>query len=241
MIQKDLGFVLRRYDFRTSSIIATVYTERFGKISVILKGFYGKKREFSSPLELCSLNEFVFYPKKSPIWLVSFVDLIHMHGYLRENFLKAQVAGIFINLIENVMQPWDVHPEIFDLLKNSLSKLENEDERKLLCIFLIKFLTLSGFKPEFTKCLVCSKYLSEDTLFSVSRGGLLCRGCSKKSDDITSVSKEAYSSLLYMQKSNLQMALRISLTKNCRHEVFYLLRRFLAYHLENDILSKFIM
>ncbi|MCK4520024.1 MAG: DNA repair protein RecO, partial [Candidatus Omnitrophica bacterium] len=99
MIQKDLGFVLRRYNFRETSLITTLYTYRFGKIRGIFKGFYTSKKEFSSPLDVFSLNEFVFYPKKSEIWLISHVDLVSDFPYLREDMAKAKTSALLFNLL----------------------------------------------------------------------------------------------------------------------------------------------
>lgn len=238
MIEKDRGFVLRRYNFRDTSVIASLYTMRFGKITGIFKGFYTGKREFSTPLDAYTLNEFIFYPRKREVWLVSFADILDDHGFLRKDILKNQMAALFCTLVERTMQMWDQHPKVFWLMKKCLALLENEDPYKLLNIFLLKFLTFSGFKPEFNLCLDCHSALDEEIYLSVARGGLLCPKCRKTVHDSQPISRQTTLSLLYIQKNDFPGIMRLYLTQECQEEITYLLHKFLAYHLDYDILNK---
>jgi len=265
MVTKDLAFVLKRYNFRETSVIASFYTQKFGKITGILKGFYTQKKEFASHLDKLSLNEIVFYPKKSDVWLISFADLVYDYGFLRSDLSRASVASIFLNLIDKTMQPLDKNLEVFELLRDSLFSLKEETARKTLYVFLIKFLTLSGFKPEFGKCLICHKQANDETLFSVSRGGLVCKECGlepagrrpaptfvtgvaspaesgqdiqakgAKDQDTRKVGADTIASLFYIQNNDFPLALRIKPTAECEKEMVYLLREFLCCHLDIDI------
>ncbi|MDD5585052.1 MAG: DNA repair protein RecO [Candidatus Omnitrophica bacterium] len=239
MIEKDLGFVLRRHNFRETSIIASLFTRKFGKISGIFKGFYTPKKEFSSSLSIGTLNEFIFYPKKRDIWLVSFADCVHDYPYLRQNLAKSKAALTFINIIERTMQPWDSNAAVFSLVKDSLDFLAKEKEDKMLYIFLIKYLTLSGLKPQFNKCLLCHDAFAGTIFFSVSKGGLLCKECQHHAPDARRISKETSSSLLYIQNNDFPFVCRLHPTRGCEKEIYHLLHSFLAYHLEFDALPKF--
>ena len=238
MVTKDFGFVLKRYNFRETSVITSFYTQKFGKITGILKGFYTQKKEFASHLDNLSLNEIVFYPKKSDVWLVSFADLVCDYGYLRSDISRANVASIFLNLIDKTMQPLDKNLEVFQLLRDSLFSLKEENAKKALYVFLIKFLTLSGFKPEFGKCLVCHKPANEETLFSVSRGGLVCKKCAPTDQDTRKIGADTIASLFYIQNNDFSLALRIKPAAECEKEMVYLLREFLCCHLDIDISPK---
>ena len=232
MVEKDIGFVLRRYNFRETSLIASLYTYRFGKIRGIFKGFYSKKREFSSSLDIFSLNEFIFYPKKSEIWLVSQVDSISYYPFLRKDISKAKVAAAIFNFIDKIMQLWDRNVYVFGLINNCLDSLEDEKSIKILYIFLIKFLTLSGFKPEFNHCINCKVSLGGPFLFSASKGGLLCRDCSSKISDAGAISKQASKSLLYIQNTDFPQVSRLNPGSKCEDEILMILKSFVSYHFE---------
>ncbi|MDD4954841.1 MAG: DNA repair protein RecO [Candidatus Omnitrophica bacterium] len=235
MVTKDLGFVIKRYNFRETSVIASFYTQKYGKITGILKGFYTQKKEFASHLGSLSLNEIVFYPKKSDVWLVSFADLVCDYGFLRSDLARASVASVFLNLVDKTMQPLDKNLEVFELLRDSLFSLKEESAQKSLYVFLIKFLTISGFKPEFGKCLICHEPASGETHFSVSRGGLVCKKCKTTEQDIRRIGADTMASLFYIQNNDFPLALRIKPTPECEKEMVYLLREFLCCHLDIDI------
>lgn len=236
MISKDKGFLIRRHNFRETSIIASFYTLEFGKISAILKGFYTGKKEFSSPLTLGSLNELVFYPKKSEIWLVSHIDIAHDYAYLRRDIVKARAASLFFNLTDKAMQLWDPNSYIFSLLEYCLDMLSENNDLKALYIFVIKFLTYSGFKPEFDHCVHCQAKLEQESFFSISKGGFLCRSCCRQAKDIREISKEASRSLVYIQTADFSLASRLKLSRACEEEVLLILKEFVAYHFGFDIL-----
>ncbi|MBU1113048.1 MAG: DNA repair protein RecO [Candidatus Omnitrophica bacterium] len=246
MVQKDLGFVLKRYNFRETSLIASIYTEKFGKIRGILKGFYTNKREFSSPIDIFSLNEFVFYPKKSEIWLIAHADIISDYDFLRSDLAKAKVAGRIFNFIERTIEIWDSNPYIFNLIKNCLDLLGKDitvgATRRVaptltLCIFLIKFLTLSGFKPELNHCISCQALLKQENAFSVARGGFVCPQCRNKLSDIRVLSQQASRCINYIQNSDFDLINRLQIPAKCQEEVSAVLRSFTAYHFEADYLS----
>ncbi len=231
MINKDIGFVLKRFNFSETSVIATIYSKRFGKIKGIFKGFYTQKREFSTTLDTFSLNEFVFYPKQSEIWLVSQARLIADFPYLRKDIEKAKVAGLFFNLLDRTMQLWDKSSYIFNLNFRCLD-LIGKDHKKALFIFLIKFLTLAGIKPELNHCLVCQKLIQDDLFFSTYRGGLVCRACCGKDSGYKLVSQEASKTFSYIQKSSITTAGRVQLSLACQEEILNIIRKFLAYHFD---------
>ena len=238
MIQKDLGFVLKRYNFRETSLIASIYTEKFGKIRGIFKGFYTNKREFSSPIDIFSLNEFVFYPKKSEIWLIAHADIVSDYDFLRSDLAKAKVAGKIFNFLERVIEIWDTNPYIFNLLKDCLDLLgrgeKNFAPTFVLHIFLIKFLTLSGFKPELNRCISSQAMLKQENNFSVSRGGFVCPSCSTKLGDVRILSQQASRCINYIQNSEFPLLSRLQIPAQCQEELSSVLRSFTAYHFEAD-------
>ncbi|NQT28725.1 MAG: DNA repair protein RecO [Candidatus Omnitrophica bacterium] len=238
MIEKDLGFVLKRYNFRETSLITTLYTSRFGKIKGIFKGFYSSKKEFSSPLDVFTLNEFIFYPKKSEIWLISHADLVSDFSYLKEDLLKAKVGALLFNLLDKTMPLWDKNIQIFNLMNDCLNSLRQEREFKILYVFLIKFLSLAGFRPEFNHCLKCQKILDDEFSFSVAKGGLICKVCRGGEADAKRITKQTCCSLLYIQNSDFSFISRLKTTRVCEEEILYILGRFLAYHFDfNDLVN----
>ena len=193
-------------------MIATIYTKDHGKIKGVFKAFHTPKKEFTTSLDLFTLNEFVFYPKKRELWLVSFADQIADYPYLRGDYTKNSVATLCFGVVDRIMPVWDVNIEIFDLLAECLIRLAKEDPFKVLYIFLIKLLTISGFEPEFGHCLRCHRDLEGRVYFSVTRGGLLCSRCTPGITDARLVRNDVFLSMRYVQGNDFSGSLRLKTT-----------------------------
>ncbi len=232
-IDKDIGFVLKRWNFRESSLMASIYTRKWGRIVGLFKGFYTNKKEFTSSLDILTLNEFILYPRRREVWLVSYADLIGESRFLHQNFFKAKIAALFAEIVYRTSGLHHSNPKVFFLLKNFLHTLEvlPEDE-KVAYFFLIKFLTVSGFRPEFTHCIVCNGSCGQRAFFSISRGGLICRKCYSSSEESISLSKETVSVINYAQKHGGDHLFRLKISSKGEEELKFILKTFLEYHLE---------
>jgi len=240
MITKDLGFIIKRWNFRETSLLATIYTKNYGKINGLFKGFYTFKKEFSSSLDIFTLNEFVFYPRDTEIWLVSYVDLIQEYSFLKDNLEKNMIASTFLHIINKSFPLQDKNRQVFFLLKDSLYNLMVGDEKKILYIFLIKFLTISGFKPEFNLCINCHNPYTEKVFFNTKEGGLICEKCKDLKTDSLQISLETSLTISYIQKNNFPHLMRINLTLKCEEEVVFILKKFLEHHLNFDLFSSLL-
>ncbi|MBN2483810.1 MAG: DNA repair protein RecO [Candidatus Omnitrophica bacterium] len=238
MIAKDRGFILKKIDFRETSLIVTIFTETYGKITGILKGFYSPKKEFTTPMELFTLNEIVFYPKKTQIWLISFADLIETYPFLGKDPEKYFAVGKMFSVVEAVMPLWDKNEKVFRLLQETLRYIDGNEARKMLYIFFIKFLTFCGVKPEFHLCIRCHQPLSRAIFFSPAKGGLVCSRCRREHTDVHSLSPEVIASLRYLQQHDFPQVVRIKPSVSCEERILNLLDTFLAYHLEFKLFDR---
>jgi len=234
MIDKDLGFIMKRVNFRETSLLASIYTMKFGKIQGLFKGFYTNKKEFSSSLDIFTLNEFVLYPRKSEIWLISYADLIEGYDFLRADLDKNSIAAMFIRAVDKYIILPHANPQVFFLLKYSLESLKSYNSGRLIYIFMIKFLSICGFKPEFNLCIECHHPYSDEIYFSVSSGGIICDKCRFKEKDAHPISLETSSTIGYIQRSSFPQVLRINPGKACQEEMIFILRKFCEYHLHFD-------
>ncbi len=236
-IKKDLGIVLRGFDFRNTSKIAHILTRENGKINGIFKGIRAGKKNFTTPLNTFSLNEFIFYESRSELWLVSFADLVDDYLYLRTNLQKHAVANYIAELSNKILALHHPCKDIFNLVSESFSWLRNDVDRKLLYIFQIKILELSGFRPHLTDCIKCLRPIKKKAYFSVSLGGFLCPECRGYDVSAKGVYGELLRSLRYVQNNDLRRSLRLVPSRQTEYSIFNIIEGFLKYHLDAKIKS----
>ncbi len=233
-INKTLAVVLRRRDFKESSLLVTFYTKDFGKINGIVKGIKRPKSKYASSLEPFSLNEIIFYTRRTgDLRTVSSADLMESYPNIRKDLQKLGFAVYFSELIELVSVPHDANRELFDALIGCLALLEHDQEpEKAACIFEIKLLSTSGIMPGLECCVYCGSKIVGEARFSNHLGGLLCQNCLTQDFNAQAILKGTIATIDYIEKSSLQQCLNLKLTKAIREELSIILRKFLDYHLE---------
>jgi len=242
-IQRTEALVLNKRDFRETSIITSFYTRDFGKLSGILKGIRQEPSKFASNLEPFSYNEIIFYKKNSSsLHLVSACDLKNSFDGIRQNIMKIATASLMMDLVGAVMPLEDKNEEVFDLTLNCLGELaaaSNPD--KVITIFKIKMLVLSGFKPHFDSCISCGDRILGQSKFSVALGGLLCSRCYQKDMGSRSIFRGTVASILHIEKNDLKTNLNLGMNPQIKKELEVILNAFLNFHLERELKSQRVL
>ncbi|MEW6170988.1 MAG: DNA repair protein RecO, partial [Candidatus Omnitrophota bacterium] len=134
MLNRSECIVLKTLAFRETSKIATFYTKDFGKLKVLFKGIRKDPKKFATNLEPFSLNELIFYfHKNRDLHLAGHCDLKESFNLTRYDLKRFSVASYLLELTDSLTVVEDPHPEVFDLLLESLEKLnQNLDPLKVL-------------------------------------------------------------------------------------------------------------
>jgi len=242
-IHKTDAIVLRKRDFRETSIIADFYTSGFGKISGILKGIRAEPAKFASTLEPFSHNEVIFYEKRtSSLHLVSACDSRNNFDVIRRDIPRIGIASVMLELVDALMQAEDKNEEIFNLLLSCLKELEaNSNPDKVVTIFKIKMLSLSGFKPHFDSCVCCGEKILGQSKFSLSLGGLLCLRCQGKDVRARQIFRGTVASVLHIEKNDLRNNLNLGMNPQIKRELDLVLNAFLNFHLGKELKSQKVL
>jgi len=239
-IHKTESLVLRKWDFRETSLIVNFYTRDFGKLSGILKGIKTEPAKFASTLEPFSHNDIVFYKKiNSALHLVSQCDRRDNFDPIRQNIYKVGAASLMVELIDAVMPPEDKNEEVFDLALTALKELAvNENSEKIMTIFKIKMLALSGFKPYFDSCVSCGARISGHSKFSSILGGLLCEKCYPRDLKARTIFRGTVASVLHIERNEFRNNLNLGMNPQIKKELEIILNSFLNFHLEKELKSQ---
>src|SRR6185436_12398551 len=116
-IVKTQAIVLKSFDFRETSRIATFFTKEFGKMSGILKGIRTDPKKFGSSLDRFSINDIVYYQhRNSDLHLVSHCDLRQFFFPVRQDLKKSLAASYILELINAIMPPEEKNEDIYQLI-----------------------------------------------------------------------------------------------------------------------------
>lgn len=242
-LHKSEAIVLRKRDFRETSIIVDFYTRDFGKISGILKGIRSEPTKFASTLEPFSHNEIIFYMKRSSsLHLVSQCDSRDNFDAVRQDITRSGMASFMMELVGAIMQPEDRNEEILDLSLACLQELKAiYNPHKIMTIFKIKMLALSGFKPHFDSCVSCGDRILGQARFSLMLGGLLCEKCASKDLAGRFVFRGTIASILHIERNDFKSNLNLGMNPQIKKELDIILNAFLNFHLERELKSQKVL
>jgi DNA repair protein RecO (recombination protein O) len=238
-ILKSEAIVLKSFDFRETSRIATFFTKNYGKIKGVLKGIRKDSKKFGSSADRFTVNDVVYYHyTHSEIHLISHCDLKQFFFPVRQDYKRSVAAHYALELIDSIMQIEQPNVKVYNLLLDYLTSLENiKDIDKLVHIFQIKILLHSGFRPHLDSCVRCRRKITKRARFSMKLGGLVCQDCPTQETIFTFISQGAVSSIIHIEQSEWSKALRLILTAPIKKELKFTLNNFLVYHLEKYIKS----
>jgi len=242
-IYRSEAIVLKKFDFRETSIIVNFFTRDFGKLSGILKGIRTDSKKFASTVEPYSHNEIIFYKKISTtLHLVSQCDSKDTFDKVRLDIVRSGMASFMMELVDAVMPPEDRNDEVFDLAIACLKELQtNQNPHKIMTIFKIKMLSLSGFKPHFDSCVTCGGRILGQSKFSLSLGGLLCPRCFTKDSASRSIFQGTVASILHIERNTLKNNLNLGMNPEIKKELEIILNAFLNFHLERELKSQKVL
>ncbi|MDO4604799.1 MAG: DNA repair protein RecO [Helcococcus sp.] len=168
------AIVFRSIDYGETSKILTVFSLEEGIISVMAKGVKNpksKKQNLASPFTIANFE----LNKSHDFYYLKDGEIITSNFKLRKDISKIYITQLFFDIIENTSIKNEKNEIVYLLLKKTLKYLE-ESEKTILILnmFLIKYISMIGYKPRLFNCVICGKNKFTQIYFSNDKGGILC-------------------------------------------------------------------
>lgn len=148
-IQKTEAILLKKKDFRETSLILTFFTKDFGKVDGIIKGARGSRPRGDANPIFFSLDQIVFYEKKKGgISIISQCETQEVFLNILKEWARASSAYYMLELADVFTEPGVKSEEVFSALYNGFKSLDSgKDSGGITRLFEIKLLIVSGFWP----------------------------------------------------------------------------------------------
>jgi DNA repair protein RecO (recombination protein O) len=197
--EKSTGIVLRLVEFSETSLVVTLFTRDFGKVTALAKGARRPKGPFEAALDLLAVIRLVFLRKSADV-----LDLL-TEAKLDRRFraagrdLNRLYAGYYVaELLAELTDTHDPHPELFDAANQALLALDSDVSPAAVVLWLeLLALAQVGHAPTLEQCAACGREveLAARVPFGLLAGGLLCADCRGGQRQVVSVRAEAIQTL----------------------------------------------
>jgi DNA repair protein RecO (recombination protein O) len=179
--EKADAIVLRTVDWSETSVIATLFTREFGKVRGLAKGGRRLKGPFESALDVLALCRIVFLRKSSDaLDLLTEAKLLRRFRPPRQSLPSLYAAYYVAELLDELTDDYDPHPDLFDLADETLAGLAAGESvvRRVLRFELAALGTL-GHLPALEDCAECGAEVPATgrVAFGQLDGGVLCNRC----------------------------------------------------------------
>lgn len=149
MIFKTRGIVFRFTKFQETSIIVSIFTDRFGLQSYIVNGVRSKsaKNKIALYQPLTLLNLVVYHREHANIERIREVSCLHPYHTLTSDIRKSTQAMFISEILNKTVKEESHAGEVFDFLVDSLVTLDSLPGRSenFHLLFLVKLSRFLGF------------------------------------------------------------------------------------------------
>ncbi len=152
MLQKTRAIVLRQIKYSESSIIAVLYTEKFGRLSIIAKGARKKKAKipakFFQPLYLHQVE--VYFHEKRDLHNIKEINPYIKFTSIPFDIKKTSIAIFLSEVLYRSLHEQATNPELFEFLSHGIQLLDltHHATGNFNIVFLLQLSKYLGFSPQ---------------------------------------------------------------------------------------------
>lgn len=208
------AIVLKKVDRREADQLFTLYTEDFGKLTVLGRAIRKISSKLRSGIEIFYLSEIEFIQGKAYKILTDAI-LIEKFNNIRKDLRKLTIVAKIAEALDNLIQDREPDERVWSLLLGVFKKLNNinfeiKNLKLIYHYFFWNLLSVLGYKPELYKCLTCQKRLQPGKLyFNKEEGGVICRECFSKEKVGKEIKADIVKILRFLIDKNIDIALKL--------------------------------
>ncbi len=175
---KTKGIIIKKVNFRETSIILDVLTPEYGVISVMAKGIRKQKSTNTGLLEILNELDIDLYKNPNSEWYI----------YRNSQIINAHLFNIDLNtsvlmqasveMIRQIIISIDDSQAIYLLLETYMNYIRSTDKNGIAIFwrFLLKLCRIIGIEFDITNCIECSQRKHFFAYFP-QKHGFICNDC----------------------------------------------------------------
>ena len=232
------AIVLKRREMGEADRLLTVLTRDRGKVTLLAKGVRKSASRKAGHIEPFTHVDLLVAKGKN-LDLVTQAETLEAHRELREDLWRSSWAYYIAELADAFIQDEDPHELLFDLVLETLRRLDRGDEVAMVVRYCeLHLLALAGYQPSLFRCVQCGELLKAETNFlSLERGGALCPQHGPHQAGSVLLPLPVLKVLRFLQTRPWEQVSRLRPSLEVSRQVEVLLEQYIAYHLERGLRS----
>lgn len=225
------GFILKSVDWSESSKILTVFTDLYGKISLMVKGAKRPNSTFRGQLETGCIVQFVYdFKEGRDVQIAKDASVRDLYSIaLTENYSRFTSFLSCLEFTDILLEKDDPHPDIFSSLQSITIHLSTSKHPESFMIrYILELVDFLGFKLHLTECGVCGNPLEKQYQYS-PKDGILCENCFGLSI-FSDMKPLMYKCLRAIESLSLAELDKVSINPQLLNDILFLFKEYIEHH-----------
>jgi DNA repair protein RecO (recombination protein O) len=234
-LYKTEAIILRQRRIGEADRFLTLFTPGLGKFDVKARGIRKTMSRMSGhlqPLSRCILQ--IAQGRTADV--VTGVETLESYQALHENLDRLSLGLYAAELVDRITPEAAPSYPVFQLLADTLRRLDHEDSWAALRFFEMQLLSQSGYRPELDICVSCNSVLEPvENFFVPFAGGTVCRGCAGGMGGSRPLSLNGLKFLRVLRRGPYNEVARVRVSSDLGDEIERHLRSYIITVLERDV------
>jgi len=213
LLESD-ALVVRMVEFGETDVVATLVTERFGKLGVVVRGARKGSSRIGGALEPIHTVNVLVEDKGKDLSTLKESRIVQLRDRVVQDLACLDAAGVALRWARHLFPPRTPEPSGWRVLIDFLDRLDSQgapapSPRTELARAGLAMLTAVGWGLELARCVVCGRACPDDkaAFVDASKGGLVCMRCGGARNVLAAPERQAALSLSAGRSDNVDDAL----------------------------------
>ncbi len=214
-----------------------ILTREEGKIAAFAKGARKPNSPLAGAVNPLSFGEFVLFVGRSSYTIRS-ANISNYFAELRQDMMGACYGFYFLEFTNYYTREANDEREMLKLLYQTMKALANEKlpNRLIRRIFELRALYINGTGPQVGGCVSCGNK-ERPAVFSVKKGGLVCRECDVDVIDGVKLHPSTLYSMQYIESRKIEKLYTFLVTEEVLGELERVMDRYCDVYVEKRFKS----
>jgi DNA repair protein RecO (recombination protein O) len=232
---KTEGVILRRRNLGEADTIFTVFSPSAGKFDGVARGVRKARSHMRGHLEPLTRSN-VMLARGRSLDVFTQAETVDPYRALHEDLGRSALAIYCCELIDRFASENIEQADVYWLLVDALSALDNGAAPQVARYFELRLLALTGYALQLSVCALCDARLPEaETLFSAQAGGLVCLDCRAKAGSGRIISVRAVKVLRFASGASIEKFAGLRLDDDLAGEIEHILGDAVRLVLDRDL------
>lgn len=230
---KTEGIVLKEMRYRDTSKILSIFTRKYGKITVMARGAYKPRSQIMANTQPFSFNEYNLYRGKS-FYYLNQGYIIDSFYSIRDKVERVAFGQYMLELMEKSLSEEQENEKLFMLLLKGLQVLSTleKDFLKFIVAYELKFVSFLGYRPFLDKCVICGSADDKYLKYSIKEGGIICSNCFSLDQNSIPINYDILKGMESLLYTSLDKLGNINITKEVLNKLHLIIVDYILYNIE---------